>query len=1249
MLQLTPSQQKALSTERHLAITANAGSGKTRVLVERYVNLFEARPELTAQNVVAITFTENAGAELRKKILAKVNERIAALPRVSERRYRLARLRDTLPNAFIGTIHSFASRMLRAYPVEANVDASFIIVQGADERLMREDAIQRVFYSELEEAYEHPDESPVLHLFRALGRQDVTQLVRTLLRNPARSGALRETLLRLSDDAILVLWRTEAEKLLQYPLAARDVIADLQAHVKGGKRAEEVIPLFGPYFKATGVFEMAHAFYELANLLVVTKKETINSQRIDLKALAPDLEPERDEFIAYFLEKESLLKSIPPSENEWIREHREYIALMKTAAGLSGQVAEEYLNDKATYGLLDFDDLIQRFRRLLEEPRVRDELSAQFRFIMIDEFQDTDASQFELARLLTENFGAQSNLMIVGDPKQSIYGFRNADVSVFHSTQNAIAAQALTPEALNESMALGLGPEEEHGQIQLGVSFRMASRPLAAINRVFGSLMQPDSKTMQSSHEVEYSDLIHGRIADVPGGVEWICPQKPAKAAAGDAVETDELTPEDATEAELIARKIVGMVGNPSYPIEENGVLRASRYDDIAILLRSRTNLPLIERALRLSGIPFTVAKGAGFFLQQEILDATSYLSFLIAPHDDLALAAILRSPFFALSDVDLYQIAHFGATQKNDRALSFWEKLGHYCKVHPKPHLLYALHQLGANLAIAGRTGAAFLIEKIYAETGLYATLAARTDGKQKIANLEKFLGMARASDAGGFSSLFDFVERIRYLIDEDEKESQADSTSGMDAVQIMTVHAAKGLEFPIVFIPFLQKQFQFDVRGMLEPELGLHIRFAESERQPFIAELLRTRSRARTIAEEKRIFYVAMTRARDHLILSSTLPPKPPKNSWLEWAASALPAVLDESCKSIALEECILRYDSTTRETSETSLRFDVPLLRTAEDIPLIESIKAPEAVKAIGPFHLAPVRIERSVSRYSATQFLRFRECPTKYHLSYALGMPEESRLAYDLEADQLSETVRGPLLGQIVHKVLSKIDGLLTNGSLDDAKRDRELESIFFSLGVFGETERVKLAGSVRKHIENFLGSPLASSVLSASETRSEFSLQAQIPSGNTLYGIIDRLYRAANGIWTILDYKTERSTSDERNRANRERHHFQLRFYAYLSHRMYPTEEMIRGVLFYTERGESEEFSFGAYDFVGLESECEAMIERIHQNESVRNLHDLERNLDHCPDCKFFDQSANSCIVLSASESNRYAGEIAILA
>ncbi len=866
IMKLTPSQSKALSTERHLAITANAGSGKTRMLVTRYVNLFEQYPDLTTRNVVAITFTENAAAELRERIIEEVSNRLKApIETEPKQRDRLRELRDSLTSAFIGTIHGFASRLLRAYPVEANIDASFAIVTGADQRLLSEDAIERAFYSALEESYQQPTENAVLHLFRTLGRYNVTNLIRALLSNRMRAAKVQAGLLKKSDMEILAVWQEKFESVLHLIVAeeTKNILNQATSYLKSGKLGTDALEAIQSFLPIATFFEAATAFTNVAKSLL-TNNGTLRTNVIDLKIAPSNFMDDLQKWIEKIIPIRTLLSACPKSEEEYVASHKEYIAQLRTIFALYDQVQIEYHSTKNEYGLLDFDDLIEKLISLLLNPQLCSEITREFRFLMIDEYQDTDESQFEIARLLTESFGISNNIAIVGDPKQAIYTFRNADAEVFHQTRMAIQAQTLSGSAMKESVALALLPEEEHGSIILAESFRMTRAPLAAINLLFRSLMREG--------ELEYSELINGRIANTQGTVEWICPPekkkgKPSDSGIPDDEESILFEDDESNETDLISLKIQSLIQHDDrayyveYKVDSEDKLRKAGYGDIAILLRSRSKLRALERSLSAAQIPFVVAKGSGFFSQPEILDITSYLKFLVSPTNDIALAAILRSTFFAVSDVELYQIAHHESARRRatEEPWTFWQQFQSYARSRPTSpdasHLTRTVEQLCENLALAGRSSAALLVEKIIAETGIFASLQASPQPKQKIANLEKFLAQARSADQSGFSGLFDFVERIRYLTDSEEQESQAEVNGDLGAVHIMTVHAAKGLEFPIVILPFLQKKFNFDHQHLLDKELGLQIRLPDDRPQPLIAELIHLRSRATTIAEEKRI----------------------------------------------------------------------------------------------------------------------------------------------------------------------------------------------------------------------------------------------------------------------------------------------------------------------------------------------------------------------------------------------------------
>ena len=602
----------------------------------------------------------------------------------------------------------------------------------------------------------------------------------------------------------------------------------------------------------------------------------------------------------------------------------------------------------------------------------------------------------------------------------------------------------------------------------------------------------------------------------------------------------------------------------------------------------------------------------------------------------------MLRSPFFAVSDVELFQIAHHESAKRRlpSDPWSFWDQFQSYAESQNAQHLLRAANQLRENLTIAGRTGTAFILEKIYAETGIFATLCSGQQGMQKVANLEKFLAQARSSDTSGFSGLFEFVERIRYLTDSEEQESQAEAPEARGAVRIMTVHAAKGLEFPIVILPFLQKKFKFDYVRLLDKELGLQLKLPsaneDGQKKPLISEFIRLRARASTIEEEKRIFYVAATRARDHLIFSCTLPENPPKDTWLAWAAAAFG--LSVSSDSLHIDEEIIRYDGDKQIHSAEIVSFDIPLIRNTSDIEVGDESLIEQITPEVGPSYFYPLKVANTTSRFSATQLLRFKECPTKYHLSYVLGMPEEPKLAYDMEerAALYSEKVRGQLLGQIVHKTLDKITRIAPSGILDDELFSHQINIVTQSLGILDFKERNKYSFEVKKHVSKFLECQIASEVNSSAYSKSEFSLETLLPSGDTLFGIIDRLYRDSNGVWTVLDYKTESLTSPERKKKNLERYKFQLLFYAYLVHLFDPESEKIRAVIFYTVTGETAEFIFDSDDFENFVAECTSIIQQIRINEDISDLRLLNRNTEHCPECSFYNIEKQCCTVLASN-------------
>lgn len=1236
-MQLTPSQRKALDTTRHLAIIANAGSGKTRVLVQRYVDILEARSDLSPRNILAITFTEAAGAELRTRIAKEITDRLEGLrptdssepltPQQITRRNRLRQIRDGLASAAIGTIHAFASRLLRAYPVEANVDAAFGVLDQAEQRLMIEDAIGRVFYSLLEQAYDGEAMfADALQTFRVLGRKEMARVIRALLKNRTRVRTIQDRLLSRDEMEILGFWQETLISLIEP--AIDPTITEAAEHVLGAvekktARARDAESALLQFTATKHPFERAHAFRALYKEIFKTDGDhALIKDGAALQQLAPDTDLLKKGFAAI----EDLIDYLPANGEAFLDQHLEYLSHLKTIFFVYDLVLQNYAESKIELSVLDFDDLIERAQSLLSRPELQEELIGEYPYIMFDEFQDTDSAQYEIARSLTANFASRNTLAIVGDPKQSIYGFRNAEFAIFQQTINAIKGQQLSREALLRSEQLRFGPEEEYGELYLKESFRMAQTPLAFINTFFSSAMGKNSE-MDSA---PYTALVAGRASTVEGSVQMLLHDSRLEEENDDATGLGE--------AELIARKIVEIVGGGAYPVHvDEHTTRAATFADIAILLRSRSKLPVIEKAFRKYNIPHTVTKGIGFFAQQEITDILSYLKFLVNPSDDISLIATLRAPYFSFSDELLFKIAANTRKDKDesipDQPLTFWKRLILYSNRHREDRLVHdAIIALGNNRLLVGRMKGSLLVEKIMTESGVYASLLPTYQGAQKVANLDKFHQLVRSAEANGAATLYDVVERLSYLMEEADTEAQADIHSSQPVVQIMTVHGAKGLEFPIVFAAFLGQKLNLDHQHILDPEFGFLYSIPETSSvstKPAIAEVIRLRSNAKSLAEEERVLYVALTRARDHLFLSGTISKRIEKNSYLRWLFDAVPAL--EQSEQCDLVGNIQVYSPNDDVITEKQIHYTIPITRRPEEIELPE-IETP-AVTPLeeGIFSLEPVTLTLPRNRFSASQFLTYNLCPTKYYLAYNLGIPEEPKLAYDLEPDESSERVRGVLYGQLLHKLLERIDRFVVNDTIEEERFKEFFDIVCANLGIALIEERAEHYTQALTDLEAFLATLLQASLRNAAYTASEVPIQAGIGEHDRLYGILDRLFRDEDDTWTILDYKTDTLTS--KNRAKRiKKHEEQLRIYAYLVSKLYPSNNGIKAVLYYTKTREEHAVHFTPEKIRSVEKEALKLIGKIRTDQSVKDLSDLKKNTDHCAECSFYDNKKKHCIV-----------------
>ena len=775
---------------------------------------------------------------------------------------------------------------------------------------------------------------------------------------------------------------------------------------------------------------------------------------------------------------------------------------------------------------------------------------------MIDEYQDTNELQYELVMLLTNELKSP-NLFIVGDPKQSIYAFRGADVSVFEKAREKIVENG------------GLS-------ISLAENFRSLSMVIAFVNYFFAGLMGAER---ENKFEVSYESLTKARPTQADGRVEFLFGRK------------DEAS---ADESAMIARHIKNMkLKEKKVWVRENGeeVERSIAYGDVAILIRSRTHLPNIEHALLEAGIPYLTTGGIGFYQRQEIYDIWNYLNFLDKPEENHAsLVGVLRGPAFGISDTELYEISM-------EEETNFWEKARKYPA--PSEHLRNAIGTLNRHTQIAHRLSVNQLILTLVNETGMIGALETGKQGPQRWANYQKLLEFARNFDADEDKrTLTDFIEFLDILIDEEPREGQAPMESSAEAVEIMTIHAAKGKQFPVVILPCLDRTGQTDREPFIDDTLGigfspLNPKKGYEKTVPTIVARMKNRAGAKGIAEEKRVLYVGATRAEDRLILSGTLSANGKPQQALKWLHKYfhIDNEADQLRLSVAL--AVFANNHTTRRNCE----LYIPISRTlAAPVPGDEASDEIASVEfpALLPSVLQPTTLDAA---FSVAELANYARCPLRYQLENLLQLPA---INGDTDPD-------GAERDRAMRSVLARMGQQLDAEDLDSLI-DETLEN-------YPEitTQSTEV---LRASVNNFINAELGATAFNASETHTNQRIHANI-NGHIIEGNLDRLFKDETGQYQLILYNTSEGRDLDTHRP-------EMELCALLVHRRYPEQPKVTVSLFFTKQGRSEPMHFSA-------SQLRDAQERWQEKISGLQSGIYEKNLEHCGSCPYSD-SDGQCII-----------------
>jgi ATP-dependent helicase/nuclease subunit A len=1173
---------------RSAVVQAGAGTGKTHSLITLCLHLLggigRAEPVPPAR-LWAVTFTEKAAAELRARLRQRVDRLAEAgaggpegfgtsrgeLPRLEPELARSCeaegrafpeqaiwqRARRDLGLAQIDTIHSLCSQILRRHAAAAGLDPSFALLDELEARSLAREACEAAVLDALEGG---PLEGAARRLCAELGFSGVGKFSRgladelqALLRAIGESGrsavALVDSTVGLSEPLALSA-EAQARSGLLRAIDTLEACASVPGKRGLSSRAAATVPLCAefrgrlwPAIARAPVGEL----HEAAAAVAALEKQ--------LSALGQSKQIAEEKQAA-----EAAVEALLEADA-----HVRACRLSRDLAALSEQALSRYRERKKGLGALDFDDLTRLTRDLLaNDPAARRSEKARIAALLVDEFQDTSRAQLELFGWLAEGEGgegtapagsglpgarpvAQGTFVAVGDRKQSIYEFRGADVA---------GAQQFAGAALQDGAELYRLRESRRSRPAL-VSFGnlLFARVLAQADRPFDTPFVPGEDDLLA-HRPSGPPGACAELVDVGGGVD----------DEADAVgnRLAQLLAPGAPER-VFERSEAGEAGGGDGGNGEGGngeagggsgaeVGRPIRGGDVAILLRTFTHVEAFRRALLARRIPHLVLKGRSFREAREVADLVALLSLALDPDDRLALATVLRSPLGPISDDGLVLLSR-GPRSGADGTEQAARRLDRRALTDPlalralAPDDAAAVARIGRIVAHlkdeADRLGPAALLEAALAESDYVAAAAGGLFGEQAAANLDKLLSLARAHELRG-GNLRGFLNRMQALEDGDGTEADAAVVEERDphAVRLLTVHAAKGLEFPVVFIPECAQIPRPPWPNLLlDHDLGLalKVRGADGERRwgPHGNRICR-RKNEREEAQGRRLLYVAATRARDRVIFSARAPPRNGE-TWRGFLSTTFALPEAEGLARVIAAGSLAAPPLPARRALVTALDEIAHLGEASPPGPARVAARSFVArVAQEGSPPSGPAGAAQGTLVAPVTQLADAMACPERYHLLHEVGLEERpgSRefpaVLQDLrDGDEPAHpaTERGTL----AHRLLE----LAPLGLPDASARRAALRALLAQEGEDPDAHE-----AVVEACTGFLGSPLAQRMARAEaqhlrlHREHPFALRLAPRPGDApgpallLRGQLDALL-LDEGAATVIDYKHAERRDPER--------------------------------------------------------------------------------------------------------------------
>lgn len=1150
-MQWTSQQQDAIqSRNKNLLVAAAAGSGKTAVLVERIIQMI-LDDNLDVDKMLIVTFTNAAAQEMRSRIHKKIFERMST-ETDSDNLLRLERQSILLSGASIMTFHSFCLSVLRRNFSRIDFDPKFREAREQELNILKQDVIEKLF----EDKYSaDADFAKFADNFdgNVYGDSDLHKIIFDLYKFSQSRPYPEEWLNSIvkfyenPETATLDDGRNWFDFMINFALErAKFVIEDALKKCRQAQNisAEQIVDktFRKNWDKLIQIFASDYA--TLNNLRVVentwdklceTFKTPLEFLRFNLGRIPTDLIPLKEDLKAqrdkYKDDVSKLRELFSMNREEILKQIKKLASSVRQLVNITIEFEKEFTAAKRERGIIDFDDMEHLALKIFNaDSATAESYRKKFQVIMVDEYQDTNGVQEEIISKIVQD----KNFFAVGDVKQSIYRFRNADPEIFMRKYDEY------PNSTDSQ------------RIDLSTNFRSRRQVVDVVNAIFRRVMTKDAMEIDYNEDAELNfgadypaatNIFDERAEFCIINLEDESTKEFDEDATPDKLPDVEELDELGLEIQVIANKINAMIAAKK-KIWDNDIksYRAVTYKDIVILMRAVDGRAAkIIDVLQKNNIPAYAADNGGYFRAPEILTTLSLLSILDNSRQDIPLAAVMLSPIGGFSEEDLATLrlsdgkADLYTLVKN---FSADDELSTRCKNF--------LAKIKSWREMARQIGVPELLSKIYRETGYYDYFGTKIDGRVAQANLRMLIDRAAEFESTAFRGLSRFIQFIK-KIRELENDLATARTLGENenVVRVMTIHKSKGLEFPIVFAAQLGKKFNLkDLSDtvIVHRDLGVgiydtqEILYGLTGVSTFVQKIIKQKVKAEILAEELRILYVAFTRAREKLFLVGTI-----KNS------KALDKNLDAEEKITAAKLQSVNYPMDWLLLIRTSIEkvasvqiFKKSVIKAGDAELTVEEKKISPPPEVAEESPLAKIPAKLSVTEIKR-RLIEAEEEPARIE-EFAKKKFDKTKL-YRRPNFMQKAAITGAEFGSLMHSVMQRLD---LSGTLDAADITSQIDSMI-DAQIFTDEQGANIKRRVGS-IVKFFASDLGRRIISAAEIYRELPFSQRIDVGTIdagenfrnaagekifVQGIIDLLFKdSVTGEWILLDYKTDRDNDDE---------------------------------------------------------------------------------------------------------------------